>query len=334
MAIAEPKTKPAEKQKQVKPQPLLRKAAKKINFASAAPVAKMKLPSNLKIRSAPTILRLSDSAALENFTIAGASAEKLIGADYKFLIERASPARSLEYYAARYKTEVGSIAAVNYKLPSAAWVIPVGFSDVAKLPSFMAYEVKEKSATLETLARNLRVNLTDLKYYNGIKDTAMTLTQSWLLVPQGSLPALNPDLLPADDPSRKRQLDMKIGGEQKFVIHKVGDDENLHQYASLYKTSLEAILTVTMTPPLWAGTIAVIPLGITDVANLPRFEALQTQSGGAVEALARELNVDPQKLSYYNDIERGENLRPGDWLLIPRSRSSALWRSASVRSGV
>jgi hypothetical protein len=117
------------------------------------------------------------------------------------------------------------------------------------------------------------------------------------------------------------------------VIHKVGHDENLHQYASLYQTSLEAIITVTVTPPLWAGTIAVIPVGVKDAANLPRFETHQTKSVYAVEALAQELNVDPRKLSYYNDVAPDEQLQPGEWLLIPRSKSSALWRSAALKPG-
>jgi hypothetical protein len=116
------------------------------------------------------------------------------------------------------------------------------------------------------------------------------------------------------------------------VIHKILDDENLHHYASTYKTSLEAILTVTAVPPLSAGAMAVIPVGFTDVAHLPKFEVHEVQgTERVIEALAQELTVDPQKLIHYNGMEPGEPLHAGEWLLVPRSRSSALWRSAYLK---
>jgi hypothetical protein len=134
---------------------------------------------------------------------------------------------------------------------------------------------------------------------------------------------------------KKHQLDTPIGTEYKFVIHKVSEDDNLHDYASRYKTSLEAIIIISLIPPLQSGAIAVIPVGITDVANHPRFEVHEVrETGRVVESFAQELHVDPHKLNYYNDTRPGEELKPGDWLLIPRSKASALWRSASLNSSV
>ena len=119
------------------------------------------------------------------------------------------------------------------------------------------------------------------------------------------------------------RLDLPIGTDHKFVIHKVLNGENLNQYAATYNTSVEAILAVSykLKAPVWVDSLVVIPVGFTDVAGLPSFEAYQLiKSGRSVEALAQELGVAAADLKYYNAIVDGESLLIGDWLLIPRAR--------------
>jgi len=328
-------------QKKAELQTLLRKAAQKVTFDSATPSAKkIKLPPIMSAPLLPAIIRSSNlPIQFGNFTSANISSKNsldtLVGTDYKFLIHKASAGENLERYAAKYKTTVESIAAVNYKMPAPAWIIPVGFKDVARLPSFTPYEVKGKIITIGMLARDLGVNPFDLKYYNGIHDARQILTNDWLLIPQTAPLDSDHILIPTSaQPEESHRLDTPIGTDYKFVIHKVLDDENLRHYASRYKTSMEAILTVTVKPPLWTGSMAVIPVGFTDVAHLPRFEVYATTETRAIEALAQELQVDPHKLKYYNGMGSGEKLAAGDWLLAPRSRASALWRSASLNSNV
>lgn len=124
-------------------------------------------------------------------------------------------------------------------------------------------------------------------------------------------------------PLSMHQLEAPIGTDQKFLIHRVLEGENLDQYAPKYGTSVEAIVAVNheLTPPVWVGTLVVIPIGFTDVSDLPGFEThMITDTGMTVELLAQEFNVDPLDLKYYNSIRTGEILLVGDWFLIPHKK--------------
>lgn len=121
-------------------------------------------------------------------------------------------------------------------------------------------------------------------------------------------------------PLSERQLDVPIGSDYKFLIHKVMGGENFNQYADKYGTSVEAIVTINykLKTPVWVDTLVVIPVGFTDVASLPAFEAHEvTEAGKSLETLAQELGVSAADLNYYNAIGVGESLLAGDWLLVP-----------------
>jgi hypothetical protein len=97
----------------------------------------------------------------------------------------------------------------------------------------------------------------------------------------------------------------------------------MNQYAEKYHTSAEAIQAVNynLKTPLWVDSLVIIPVGFTDVSNLPSFEPyVVTETGRSVESLAQELGVNPRDLKYYNALGDGEILRVGDWLLIPRAK--------------
>lgn len=116
---------------------------------------------------------------------------------------------------------------------------------------------------------------------------------------------------------------MPVGSDYKFVIHKALDGENLNQYADKYATSVESIVTVNhkLKTPLWVDTLVIIPVGFTDVASLPAFEAHEVaEAGKSLETLAQELGVSAADLNYYNAVGAGESLLAGDWLLVPRPK--------------
>ncbi len=121
----------------------------------------------------------------------------------------------------------------------------------------------------------------------------------------------------------KHQLEQPIGSDYRFVIHRVLDGENTNQYAAKYNTSIEAIVMVNykFQTPLLAGALVIIPVGFTEVSNLPAFEPYQvSKTDSLLKVLALRLSVSLEDLRYYNAIGPDESLQPGDWLLIPRPR--------------
>ena len=116
-------------------------------------------------------------------------------------------------------------------------------------------------------------------------------------------------------------LDTPIGGEVKFIIHRVQEGEAIGQYTSRYNTTEAAIRAVNYNMPsvLFIDWLVVIPLGVTDASGLPAFQPIQMETGGlSVEMFARQLGVDLEKINLYNDFDPGRILQPGEWVLIPR----------------
>ena len=114
--------------------------------------------------------------------------ETPIGRDLKFIIHEVIPGESLELYARDFNTTVEAIRAVNYNLPSFLpldWivVIPINTNDVSDIPSFEPYEVRQP-VTIEVLANQLSVDLTELRRYNRIPSGYILNPGEWLLVPR------------------------------------------------------------------------------------------------------------------------------------------------------
>jgi len=122
------------------------------------------------------------------------------------------------------------------------------------------------------------------------------------------------------------QLDVLIGTDYKFVIHKVLTGEDLNQYAAKYNTSVEAIIAINygLDSIAWVDTLLVIPVDFTDFSKLPRFviyKVKREEIGISVENMAKRLRVNPLDLKYYNGwISPGDRPLVGDLLLVPRPR--------------
>lgn len=133
-------------------------------------------------------------------------------------------------------------------------------------------------------------------------------------------PTLAPSQTPTEVPSRS--LDVPIGRGRLYLIHRVSGGENLNTMAEKYQISIEAILAInyTLSTPIWADALVVIPLGVTSPEKLPVFEPYQvTENNITAEALAQQLGCDAALFKYFNDLADGEKLKKGDWFLIPRN---------------
>jgi len=149
-----------------------------------------------------------------------------------------------------------------------------------------------------------------------------------LEVSTSTLPAPSPTLeadTPTTIPQPRHQLEVPIGTDRKFIIHSVLVGENLDQYERKYNTSIDAIMAINyeLKPPLWVGMLVVIPIGFVEVSELPAFETYMVEEDHmAVEQIAEKFKIDVLDLKSYNLIVDGEQLKAGDWLLIPHQRTT------------
>ena len=112
-----------------------------------------------------------------------------------------------------------------------------------------------------------------------------------------------------------------FGVDKKFMIQRVQSGDNLSQYARQYDTTEGAIIRVnySLNLPLWEDTMVVIPVGFSNVAQMPYFQPYMVTAGDiTVEDLALELGTSLDALIYYNGLYKGKQLNVGDWLIIPR----------------
>ena len=141
-----------------------------------------------------------------------------------------------------------------------------------------------------------------------IKTTTATISATFTLTP--TLTQIPP-----------HSLEIPIGNEKLYLIHKIVDGENLSTLAETYQTSFEAIQAVnfTLIIPIRIDAIVVIPLKQENPQGLPKLEPYQIlQDQTTPEALAEKLNIDLTLFKSLNGFEDGEKLNKGNWVLIQR----------------
>lgn len=150
--------------------------------------------------------------------------------------------------------------------------------------------------------------------FSGFIENTVTPTRAYMIYQTAT---------PSSTPS---QLEVPIGTDYKFVIHKVQTGESFESLAAKYNTSAEAIVAVNhgQGPTAWVDALLIIPLGFTDTTKLPGFVIYQVkpeQRGISVENMAKSLRVNPLDLKYYNGwTDPGDRPLVGDLLLVPRPR--------------
>jgi hypothetical protein len=120
------------------------------------------------------------------------------------------------------------------------------------------------------------------------------------------------------------QFEAPFGSNHQLIIHRVQNGDSLNMYADTYHTSVGAIqaLNYHLPIPMWKDWSLVIPVGETQVSDLPPFEAYQvTDPGITLVALAEKLSVDLEALRRYNDFEQSCKQVSG-WLLVPRENAT------------
>lgn len=116
------------------------------------------------------------------------------------------------------------------------------------------------------------------------------------------------------------QIESLIGLNYLFRIHRTSRDEKISTLAFENGTTVEAILTLnySISTPLKAQQLVVIPVNRRDISDLPKFEAYRVLEDIHIEVLAKQLGVEPSELQLYNGLGSYTQLFKGEWLVVPR----------------
>lgn len=112
------------------------------------------------------------------------------------------------------------------------------------------------------------------------------------------------------------------GSIYQFAICKVSGGDLLENYAEIFDTSVGAIIQVNyaLNLPLWDNALIVVPVGFTDVEQLPYFQPYRvTVDVITLKNLALELDANLADLAYYNSLNGRSEVYSGEWLIIPRT---------------
>ena len=104
-----------------------------------------------------------------------------------------------------------------------------------------------------------------------------------------------------------------------LTLHQVAYGESMDMLALNYETSIQAIqaLNYFLPSPLWANVVIVIPIGSTDVSDLPIFEpALVAEPVVSQDTLAQQLSATAVDL-VYNNLDAECPAYTG-WVLVTR----------------
>ncbi len=117
------------------------------------------------------------------------------------------------------------------------------------------------------------------------------------------------------------QLDQPIHAGYQLVLHRAKGGENLNKYASDFDTTVDAILAANyqLPVPLRIDWVLVIPIGITNIGEMPPFEPyFEASHGLTLDEVAQTLSMNASDLRESNSFADGCQSVAG-WLLVPRA---------------
>lgn len=118
----------------------------------------------------------------------GHSLDVSFGTNPAFVIHQLERGANLNMYANKYQTTTDAILAINYHLsmpvqPGWVIVIPVGTSNVSKVPPFELYQAANAVMSTDEMARKLGTDPQLLRQYNAFVEPC-TMFSGWMLVPR------------------------------------------------------------------------------------------------------------------------------------------------------
>ena len=244
------------------------------------------------------------------------------GPQGEYLLHQVKFGDNLPNLAEQYQTDRDVIVAVNSVLanqalqPDQVIVIMPGRMDSFGVDDLLVLFL-EQDTPIEDLASSFGVTPEELRYYSDLGPGGIVPAGRWLIFPKRDVtPTPTPTTIPTPDLSYA--LTEPFGPNDAYVLHRIASGESIPVLEDIYLTSAEVINAANeIEGSIQVGDVLVILLERRDPGGITPFSVIYTAESVQVEALADQLGILTVDLLIYNDLEAGEIISAGRWVIYP-----------------
>ena len=239
-----------------------------------------------------------------------------------YLIHQVKEGESLPLLANRFQTRQEVIQIVNASrlvygtLPDIFLVLMPGQTDTLDLVELDLLYL-DNAAQIAEFSSRYGITEDELREYNGLESGEIIPPGRWLVFPnQEVTPTVT--LTPVVTADLTQALTAPFGPNNEYILHRVKSTENISTLETLYLTSREVIQeTNIIQGSIRIDQVLVILPDVTDPTGLTTFRVTQLDTDISVEDIADQLGVPASDLVFYNDLNPGQILTSGQWIIYP-----------------
>ena len=244
------------------------------------------------------------------------------GPDQAYLLHQVKFGDNLPNLAEQYQTDRDVIVAANGLVPDVPLqpdqviVIMPGRTDSIGIDPLVVNFLSENTSIFEFAPRH-GVTTAEIRRYNQLGPGEIIPAGRWLIFPKREVtPTVTPTAIPTPDLSHA--LTEPFGPNAEYVLHEVSPSESTYSIEGYYLTSAAVIKALNdIEGAIQPGQILVILLERRDPSGITPFSVFYVEDELQVEAVAEYLGILNSDLRFYNDLEAGEIIAAGRYVIYP-----------------
>ena len=252
----------------------------------------------------------------------GPGLETPFGGQGEYLLHQVKFGDNLPKLARAYKTERDVIAAANALIPDHSLqpdqviVILPGRTDSFGIEPLVVLFL-DKDTMVSELASRYGVTIDELRQYNDLGPGEKIPAGRWLIMPERDVtPTPTATAVPSVDLSLA--LTSPFGPNDDYVLHQIISGQSIPVLENLYLTSADVLNAANeIEGSLQLGRVLVIMPEHKDPSGIVPFTVLNVDEDISVENLAEELGILTADLLFHNDLESGQVIPAGRWIIYP-----------------
>ena len=244
------------------------------------------------------------------------------GPEGAYMLHQVKYGDNLPNLAKQYQTDRDVIVAANGLLPDVPMqpdqviVIMPGLTDSIGIEHLLVKFLDEDTSISE-LAPRYGVTTGEIRNYNQLGPGEIIPAGRWLIIPKREVtPTATPTAIPTPDLSHA--LTEPFGPNAEYVLHQVAPNESTWTLEGIYLTSAAVIRALnSIEGSIQPGQVLVILLERRDPSGITPLSVFYVEDALQVEAVADYLGILTADLLFYNDLQAGEIIPAGRYVIYP-----------------